>query len=538
MTTLPTIGGWTTTTSWGSTATGNIAVNINVASGGVQTNDWIVNIVTSGGPYSTSRRPSFDASWTTIVPFAQVGAGTTCFGIYARKRLAGDSSSYGVPQTTVEASAIYSRLIFVRGADDIANWVLGTFNPRGVNGTSATNVATSINTAIANTLALLLSEGRTVAAETDAQVTCTNFTKVDFAMGTGTDHIVLFGTKAMVAPGATAGSTITYPNTHVANGIAGILGIPPVPDVPDLGLAIKVSSAGVLKDTRLKVSSGTALYTPRAVKKIRRGYASVTDMLASPFIWSAHRGGSADFPELTAYAYSQSAIYDYPAMELSMARTSDGVWFGLHDASLDRTSLGTGGGSGTTLIAANMTWAQVQNYQVMGSAAINNPTQPARPYMRFEELMATYYFSHVIMLDPKVANAYRGELLNMMDAQPGNPRERLMGKYYGVSGAVNGSTGWAKELRDRGYKSWGYFYDTDQPNYATYAPRWDILGLNYHATQTYWDQLRAAAPGKKVLGHICVTNGDLNSAVARGADGAIVAGVVAVRPTQNLTYPY
>jgi hypothetical protein len=538
MTTLPTIGGWTTTTSWGSTATGNIAVNANVASGGVLPADWIVLIVSSGGPYSTSRKPSFDASWTTLVPYAQVGAGTTCFGVYARKRLAGDSSSYGVPQSTAEASAIYSRLIFVRGADDIAQWVLGTFSARGTNGTSSTNVATSITTAVANSLAILISEERTTATETDTQVTCTNFTKIDYAMGTGTDHIVLLGTKTMAVAGATGSSTISYPNTHVANGIAGILGIAPVPDAPDLGLAIKVSDGAALRDTRLKVSDGTKLYSPRTVKKIRYGYPSVTAMLASPFIWSAHRGGSADFPELTAYAYTQSAIYDYPAMELSMARTSDGVWFGLHDASLDRTSLGTGGGSGTNLVASSMTWAQVQTYQVLGSAAINNPTQPARPYLRFEELMAAYYSSHVIFLDPKVATAYRSELLAMMDAQPGNPRERLIGKYYGVSGAVNGSTGWAKELNDRGYKSWGYFYDTDAANYATYAPRWDILGMNFNATQTYWDQLRAAAPGRKVLGHICVTNGDLNSAIARGADGAIVAGVIGVRPTQNLTFPY
>ena len=538
MTTLPTIGGWTTTTSWGSTATGNISITANLASGGVLVGDWIVLVLTSGGAYSTTRKPSMDAAWTTIVPFAQVGTGTTCFGLYARKRLAGDPSSYGVPQSTAEASALYSRLIFVRGADDIAKWVLGTFNPRGTNGTSSTNVATTVTTAIANALALLISEERTVATETDTQVTCTNFTKIDFAMGTGTDHIVLFGTKAMTAPGATGASTITYPNTHVANGIAGILGIPPIPDPPDMGLAIKVSDGTALRDTHVKVSDGTKLYTPRAIKKLRYGYASVTAMMASSFMWSAHRGGSADFPELTAYAYTQAVINDYPAVELSLARTSDGVWFGLHDASLDRTSLGTGGGSGTTLMAASLTWAQVQTYQVLGSAAINNPTQPARPYMRIEELLAAYYSSHVIFLDPKVANAFRSELLDIMDAQPGNPRDRFIGKYYGVAGAVNNSTGWAKELRDRGYKSWGYFYDTDAANYVTYAPRWDILGMNFNAPQTNWDQLRAASPGKKVLGHICVTNADLNSAIARGADGAIIASPTLIRPTQNLTYPY
>ena len=92
-------------------------------------------------------------------------------------------------------------------------------------------------------------------------------------------------------------------------------------------------------------------------------------MLAQSCFYCAHRGGSRDFPEMSLYAYGQSALVGYPALEISLARTSDGVWFGLHDASLDRTSFNTGGGSGTTYVAASMTWAQVQSYYILGSMA-------------------------------------------------------------------------------------------------------------------------------------------------------------------------
>lgn len=272
------------------------------------------------------------------------------------------------------------------------------------------------------------------------------------------------------------------------------------------------------------------------------GYRSVTHMLQQPHFYTAHRGGSRDYPEMSMYAYQQSVFTNqYTAIEVSLARTSDGVWFGLHDSSLDRTSLNTGGGSGTQLVAANMTWAQVQQYSILGSMAANNPGQANQPYMRWEELIAKFYGQVVIYVDPKVAISFRQELLNKMDALPGDPTEWFVGKYYGVSGGVNDTSGWNFDCHARGYRTWGYFYESDSANYTTYAPRWDIIGQDYNASQSAWNSLRAAAPTRYVQGHIAPDLAATNTAFNKGAQGIMVSGVSVVAPsgvTQHVTKPY
>ena len=42
--------------------------------------------------------------------------------------------------------------------------------------------------------------------------------------------------------------------------------------------------------------------------------------------------------EDSIHAYRQSVAHGYRALEISVARSADGVWFGLHDTTLDRTS--------------------------------------------------------------------------------------------------------------------------------------------------------------------------------------------------------
>ena len=145
--------------------------------------------------------------------------------------------------------------------------------------------------------------------------------------------------------------------------------------------------------------------------------------------------------------------------------------------------------------------------------------------MRWEELMAMYYPSHVIFVDPKVAVNYRAELLTMMDAMPGTPTDHFVAKYYGVSGGASNTSGWNFDAKARGYTTWGYFYSTDSANYTTYAPRWDIFGMDYTADQSYWTQLVAAAPGKPIMGYICPTAAAVTTALSKGAAGVMVSGV-------------
>lgn len=288
---------------------------------------------------------------------------------------------------------------------------------------------------------------------------------------------------------------------------------PPAP----VGLAIKYTSApDTPSDGQLFYTSATdTLSVPAEVRPFPTGYASVADMLAQPTFYLAHRGGGGNWPEMSLHAYTQSGFWGVGAMELSLARTSDGVWFGLHDATLDRTS-GTSG-----FVASEHTWAEVQAYQIT-AADTTNPSQSTRPYATFDDIMDAYYSSHVFFIDIKDAVSHREELLDMMDALPGTPTDRLVAKYYGPA------TTWATSARARGYQTWGYFYEVNLANLATYEGFYDILGMEYGALQSTWDVINGF--GKPVIGHVIVNSTQATTALSKGAEGLMVSGVEAVVP--------
>jgi hypothetical protein len=247
------------------------------------------------------------------------------------------------------------------------------------------------------------------------------------------------------------------------------------------------------------------------------GFASVTQMLATPGATWAHRGGSANWPEMSKYAYDQSVAAGYGALEFSANRTSDGVWVGCHDASLNRTSQTTG----LADISA-MTWAQVQTYQ----NTLNSAGTP-RTYYRLDQFLDDFTGTHVAIVDPKYAiGTYNTEFLNLLDAHGGNTK--IVVKFYGVG---SGATALADAATARGYQTWGYFYDTDVTGGGLAADQshWSILGMNYDASQAAWDA--ALAYGKPVVGHIAASQANYNTAISRGArmvQCANVAGIAAV----------
>lgn len=321
-----------------------------------------------------------------------------------------------------------------------------------------------------------------------------------------------------LSAGATGAVNVTYDSTATAAGgflVAFRAGnwTPP----PPVGLAIKYTSApDTLSDGQAFYTSATdTLSVPYEIRPFPIGYASVTAMLAEAPFYIAHHGGDGNWPEMSLHAYTQSGFWGVGALELSMARTSDGVWFGLHDETLDRTS-GT-----TNFYPEDHTWAEVQAYQIT-AAETDDPSQPTRPYMRWEEIVEAYYESHVIFVDPKHATEYREELLDLMDALPGTPTDRLVGKYFGVASL------WASSAQARGYKTWGYFYEANLADLPTFQGYYDILGMEYSASQAAWDAINAY--GKPVVGHIVNTTTQANTALSKGADGLMVESVEQVIP--------
>jgi hypothetical protein len=321
------------------------------------------------------------------------------------------------------------------------------------------------------------------------------------------------------AAGATGNKTITL--DAVAAVVSGFLAAfragawsPPDPNEIHYTSAPDTLAVGTVRYT----SAPDTLAVPVEVRPFPDGYASVTAMLAESPFYVGHRGGSADWPEMSLHGYTQAGYWGVPALEVSLGRTSDGVWFGLHDASLDRTTLGTGGGTGTTLVASAMTWAQVQAYAINYPTGITNPSALPQPYTLLEDILDAYYDSHVLLIDPKAGVGAREELIDILDALPGTPTDRIVAKYYGPS------TNWAVSAGARGYTTWGYFYEGD--DIATNEGAWDILGLNHDASAGAWTSILGY--GKPVIAHLVEDAADAASALGKGADGLMVSGVQAV----------
>lgn len=247
---------------------------------------------------------------------------------------------------------------------------------------------------------------------------------------------------------------------------------------------------------------------------IPRGYENVDDMLSRPMVYMAHRGGSVEWPEMSLRAYTQAVIEGFGCLEFSAARTSDGVIIGCHDATLNRVV----GLPGTDLVVSQMTWAEVQEYQIQPPE--DHPERAPEPFMRIEELVEAYGHTHLIMFDPKsIPSAQYPTILDLMDESGG--AERWIGKWVGSNAA------WSSALSARGYRSWGAYYSTDSQEMVTDSQgQWDLLGFNYGADQEDWNFILSF--GKPVYAHVCPTQEAVDTGVTKGAVGAQVSGTEAV----------
>jgi hypothetical protein len=482
---------------------------------GCQDGDVLIMALSAQSPTATSDFTS--PGWSRIgKPFLAGNAGYRVIGFHALpvpSAAALTQSDFTFTSTDSSAGGrICAEVFIVRGVD-LTNMTSG-FSDYAPSSSGITTVPSS-TTAVNKNLLLVAYNSQCVSgvdysvASGPAGMTQQNFM---VSSTTNTSKTTLAVYQKDIEAGATGAKTITWAaNQSQASGVAVMLRAIGEVD-PNAGVALKYTSAtDTLSTAHLFYTSATdTLSTPLEVRPMPTGYPSVTAMLATAPFYVAHRGGSKDWPEMSLYSYSQSAFWGVGALEISLARTSDGVWFGLHDSTLDRTS----GLSGYT--ASAHTWAEIQAYQITAGET-NNTLQPTRPYMRWEELMTAYYNTHVIFVDPKVAAGYATELLNMMDAMPGTPTDRFVAKYYGVT------SGWPTQAKARGYKNWGYFYQADAANFDAYQGQWDILGMDYTANSATWTAIKSY--GKPVIGHIVPTLAAATTALGYGANGLMVSGV-------------
>lgn len=276
-----------------------------------------------------------------------------------------------------------------------------------------------------------------------------------------------------------------------------------------MALAVWDGDSAELVETYVQTADGVV---PAVVDDIKPGYTSIGAMLADAPFYVAHRGGSLNWPEMSMTAYSRSVAWGAGALEVSLARTSDGVYFGLHDETLQRTS-------GVATAAANMTWAQVQALSIFGQA----------PYMRWEEIAALYGRTHVLFVDPKFINrlSYQNALYTLLKNTVPDWSQRVVVKLYW---SFNGS--WGATARSAGFKTWGYFWEDDgYPSRTTSSGNFDLLGFNYDASAGAWANMLAL--GKPVIGHVCPDAAAAATALSRGAAGVMAAHVLDIIPARG-----
>lgn len=231
-----------------------------------------------------------------------------------------------------------------------------------------------------------------------------------------------------------------------------------------------------------------------------------------PF-YAAHRGGGRHWPEMTMHAYQSSAAWGAKALEVSVARSSDGVWVCSHDTNLDRMC----GTSGYNISAHP--WSEISGFTVTAQFT-DTPSQPRRPIARLEQVLDAFAGTHVVLIENKSGTNHTA-LLDLMDTYTDSTDHLVWKCFY--TGSVAADT-----ARGRGYKAWGYYYEDSVVAADDTQDSFDILGMDYDADQDAWDEIKAF--GKPVMGHVIDAPPQAVTAFAKGADGLMVSCVRDVIP--------
>ena len=507
-----------------SVRTGNASTTISTAS--LVEGDHVFLMIQWGDVVNTLVAPG--TGWDVVLP--KTSMGTRSAMLLHKKYTSADGASYTI--TLSAATSITISLCAFYEAKEYSDFIIGASKLRNsITENDNTNIAPAVVMPAAGVVCVFSFEA--TAAQDTVSPTVSPGTFWHWSASTigdtQTEQNVLAYQNTAV--GATMGPyTITYQNTQASNGLAIAVGIPTYVPPEDHSGALLVGwkdSIGHITQGRLVAKMGAGSFVDvQGFVRIPTGYSSVADMMRQGLFEIAHRGGSASFPEMSLHAYTQSVILGYKALEISLARTSDGVWFGLHDNTLDRTSGVTG------VTASALTWAQVQTYNIT-----LGPGGP-QPYMRLEQLLDAYGRTHVLFMDPKAALSQRTSLLNLLQTYYGSDAEaakHVVAKYYGIEGNTAGTTGWAADARARGYKTWGYFYEAEvvSGDLATYQGRWDILGMAYGAPGSSWTAVNSY--GKPVIAHILPNAAAKTAAMAYSPEGLMVSGTTLITPSAKTT---
>lgn len=454
------------------------------------------------------------AGWSAVVPATTIGSRS--LAVLVRPMVAGDTS-YTV--TFSGEGGVAATATAVRGGVAPASWVVGAFGSReGGHGSPTETVAPSLTRAAGGRVLAFIGEATNATEDTSALKLVGADLLAQVGGGSQVNYLAV-GVKPATGAGPSGAVSMAFPNAHAANSGGVQVMIPGVPSqVADPG-TVRVRTADGMKPGKLRARAGAALSSVKTAYRIRPGR-TVPELLDGRRFVVAHRGGSTDWAEMSRQGYTQCVAVGAHALEFSLARTSDGVWIGVHDETLDRV---TGGAS--KVRPNELTWAQIQGLKIV---------QPPkgrfgpRPFARIEEIIADYSASHTIFVDPKYVPGTQWPELFAILANVPDAKNRFVFKFYCTGTSV------AKQARANGYKSWGYYYPRDLDvagRLEETAPFWDILGMTHDAAKSYWDTILAV--GKPVMGHICENAASAEAALSKGAAGVMAAGITSVMQAQK-----
>lgn len=235
-----------------------------------------------------------------------------------------------------------------------------------------------------------------------------------------------------------------------------------------------------------------------------------------PF-YVAHRGGGANWPEMTAYAYDQAAALPFvQALEVSVCLSSDGVLVCSHDPNTLRVS-------GVPHEISQTPWATLSQLTVT-AAETEDPDQPRRPFSRFDEVVEAHIDRLVMFVEPKVAPAVEPLMATMVGL--GQP-ERVVWKQ-----PVNQKN--FALAKQHGFGTWGYVLD--EPSHVNRLgqfaadPSLDMLGVAVTASDALSASVRdaAGAGGKPLMMWPIRTRSQRSRALSYGARGLMTSDIRAL----------
>jgi len=237
----------------------------------------------------------------------------------------------------------------------------------------------------------------------------------------------------------------------------------------------------------------------------------------------AHRGGSQNYPEMTAYAYRSAADWGVPALEISTVQSSEGVFIASHDATLDRVCQLTGWTISAHTAAENLA-------QTVKAAVVPlNKLQPDQPVVRIEQILDLYYKTHVIMVEVKQGNLT--QMLDLLDTYGTVDRPANQIFVIKMSVSINGA-GYTSS-KARGYKTWAYIFNSAMADIETYASMQpSMIGMDHNSSDVTLTAGIDACLRYGVLptAHILSTAAQRDRMIALGMKGLQCSDILTVAP--------